>query len=95
MILGCGDFIKTGIVKEGCCESCHQDDEVGYPICEYYPEAPNKNGKESKISLNVCCRTAKQLPEDIETRAVFAKVLRAARPRHSPDLALRDEPKGE
>lgn len=45
--------------KNGCCVSCEQDDDAGYPICEYYndmdgpwPELP------PDAWFSICCAHA-------------------------------------
>lgn len=65
MRLSCDDFDPSSH-----CSSCHQDDEMGYGMCEIEP--PRKKYKESKLYAEVCCDLVKARP----TRDDWAKAIR-------------------
>lgn len=50
-LLYCCDLIKAGVPSK-CCDSCHEDDELGYDMCWLEdPALPN-------VEAYVCCGIA-------------------------------------
>ena len=76
IFLGCID-VGAALGGEGCCSSCHWDDDDGYDsMVEYYPPHKNRYGDRDHIMLTVCCKAQKP-----ETVGEWARVVNAYRNR--------------
>lgn len=72
--LSCGDFINSGLPNDGCCDSCHEDDEWGYEMCYLKPEG------RTRTDAYVCCAISCAVNDiDMPLRKVFAIALQAHR----------------
>jgi len=77
--LRCYEFIQAGLPNK-CCESCHEDDELGYDMIflevEDHPE----------INAYVCCGMSKVIDAQTEPlRTLFAQALLARRKANRED----------
>lgn len=64
-------FFCSDITGGFCCDSCHGDEEYGYPMIERWPEANSRRHK-SRVYANVCCGKNDFLPD---TRGEWAALL--------------------
>jgi hypothetical protein len=73
-------FHLTG---EGCCTSCSEDANMGYPISEIESPAPkSRPWSDGRLWSSACCTHAGMEPDDDENRRTWwAILIRASRPR--------------
>jgi len=75
--LSCIDFINSGLPNDGCCDSCHDDDELGLSdMCDLEPEG------RSNTEAYICCAMRRAIEDtDVSLREVFTLALLALRKR--------------
>ena len=78
--LFCCHFIQAGFSNE-CCESCHEDDELGYDYMIFL----EPNGR-SNIDAYICCGMSRVLKASgVSLRVAFARALLAYRKERRKD----------
>jgi len=80
--LGCTDFWEAGFRDESCCDSCHEDEWLGYSMIEEYEDSDFPKGKYPKplsVEIILCCGMSRSVGEI--TREKVARALQAHRKR--------------